>query len=668
MKKQLLSALLATACGTVHAQTETAALTTLKQGTVDLAWSRGITGRGVTIGILDNGFDITHSDFSGRILATKNMLTGRSVTWGTHGTAMASVAAAAKNNTGAVGVAPDAKLLFAQIGTGGTNAVLSEPAMYRGLDWLSAQGATVINLSFGASYDAGFISSIYRNPMTGIYFAASRYGANYGTGSNILNLYQTATNRGSILVAAAGNQGLSFSEFPGMYATRTDSANRLVLGGRMIVVGAVDSQNRIASFSNRAGHICQNQVGTSCRDIYYTRDFFVVAPGVNVTVSQPNQLTAGKNTATTMSGTSPAAAYVSGGIALIRQAWPQLRPEQIVNLVLTTARDLGAPGVDDTYGRGLVDFGRAAQPQGQLVLAARSLVLPTATLYTTSGSLSTGLAQMFRSTSVLANTQVIDQLGRNYRADLAQAIQPHRMITYSPDSPWLGYAGYQASVWEIDRDLRMRVMSANAGAAVQIDRKFNNHDLSVQVGSMQEGAGFLGNSGSGGLSLGTSHTAWSQLGYELALTDQVGVIAQLGFGVTQVTNNPMSMIEILEPIRTQSWRLGLVRNHTWQHNDRLSFSLANPVSIRSGSARVTGVVGFNYNDAEDGSVNMVPVIGSETVNLRPISKEYNLVLGYQHPLTRTGFVGYNLIQRFNAGGQPGLTDTYLGVNLSWLNR
>lgn len=668
MKVKSLVLAIGLAFSSVYAQTETAALTTLKQGTVDLAWSKGITGRGVAIGILDNGFDITHSDFTGRILATKNMLTNGTVTWGTHGTAMASVAAAAKNNTGAVGVAPDAKLLFAQIGSGGTNAVLSEAAMYRGLDWLSAQGAAVINLSFGASYDADFTSSIYRNPMTGIYFAASRYGANYGTGSNIMSLYQTATNRGSILVAAAGNQGLSYSEFPGMYATRTDSANRLVLGGRMIIVGAVDSQNRIASFSNRAGHICQNQVGTICRDTYYTRDFFVVAPGVNVTVSQPNQLTAGKNTATTMSGTSPAAAYVSGGIALMRQAWPQLRPEQIVNLVLTTARDLGAPGVDDTYGRGLVDFGRAVQPQGQLVLAARSIIAPTATLYTTSGSMSTGVAQIFRSTSVLSNTQVLDEFGRNYRADLTQAIQPHRMITYSPDSPWLGYAGYQASVWEIDSDLRMRVMSATAGAAVQIERKFSSHDLSVQVGSMQEGAGFLGNSGSGGLALGTSHTAWTQLGYELALTDQIGMIAQFGLGVTHVTNNPMSMIEILEPIRTRSWRFGLVRNHTWQHNDRLSFSLASPVSIHSGSARVTGVVGFNYEDAEDGSVNLVPIVGSETVNLKPISKEYNLVLGYQHPLTKTGSVGYNLIQRFNAGGQPGQNDTYLGVNLSWINR
>lgn len=652
----------------VHAQTETQSLTNLRQGGVDIAWSKGITGRGAVIGILDNGFDLTHQDFTGRIVGTKNLLTNGAVTWGTHGTGMASVAAAAKNNLGALGVAPDAKLLFGQIGTGGTNSVLNETAMYRGLDWLSGQGATVINLSFGASYDSGFVGSVYRNPQTGIYFSASQYGANYGTGNNILGFYKTATDRGSILVAAAGNQGLPYSEFPGMYASRTDFANRLILGGRMIVVGAVDSANQIAAFSNRAGHLCQNSVGGVCRDSYLTRDFFVVAPGVNVTVSQPNQLTGSRNTATTMSGTSPAAAYVSGGIALMKQAWPQLRPEQLVNLVLTTTRDLGSPGTDNTYGRGLVDFGRAVLPQGSLALAAKNLTMPSASLTATSGSMTAGLTQIFRSTSVLPNAQVLDSYGRNYTANLGQAIIPNRLITYSPDSPWLGFAGYTSSVWKIDQDLNLKVMSANSGAAAQIERAWQNHTVSWQVGSQQEGAGFLGNSGSGALGLGSSATMWTQIGYEHAVSDQVSVIAQYGQGTTQVQNSTMSMIDVLGPIQSRSWRLGLNRNHNFQHNDRVGISLASPVSIRSGQARVSGVVGFDYEDDADGNVNLVPIIGSEVVSLRSISKEYNLVLNYQHPLTQTGSVSYNLIQRYNAGGQPGLTDTFVGVNLSWINR
>lgn len=668
MYKKLVIAVASALAISAQAQTETQSLNSLRQGGVDIAWSKGITGRDTVIGILDNGFDITHRDFSGRIIGTKNLLTNGAVTWGTHGTAMASVAAAARNNLGAVGVAPDARLLFAQIGTGGTNNVLSESAMYRGLDWLSSQGASVINLSFGASYDSAFVNSAYRNPQTGIYFSASRYGVNYGTDISLLGYYKTATDRGSILVAAAGNQGLAYSEFPGMYAARTDFSNRLILGGRMIVVGAVDSANRIASFSNRAGHLCQNPSGSACKDQYLTRDFFVVAPGVNVTVSQPNQLTGGRNTATTMSGTSPAAAYVSGGIALMKQAWPQLRPEQLVRLVLTTTKDLGAPGTDDVYGRGLVDFGRAVQPQGQLVLAARSLMSPSASLSATRGSMNSGLVRIFRSTSVLPNAQVLDSYGRNYTANLGQAIVPNRLITYSPDSPWLGFAGYMSSAWLVDQDVRLRVMSANSGAAAQIERVWNDHTLSWQVGSLQEGTGFLGNSGSGALGLGSSATMWTQVGYQHAVSDQLALTAQFGQGTTQVQNNPMSMIEVLGPIQSRSWRLGINRTHNFQHNDRVSVSLASPVSIRSGQARVSGVVGFDYEDDTNGNVNLVPVLGSEVVNLRSISKEYNLVFNYQHPLTQTGLVSYNLIQRYNAGGQPGLSDTFLGINLSWLNR
>lgn len=667
MKKTVLACAIGLIFATCGAQTtETRALVQLRQGGVDLVQKRNILGQGIRIGIVDQGFDLRHKDFLGRIAATKNFNSGTTVTWGVHGTAMASVAAASANGTGTVGVAPAATLLLAQAGAGGTNMTMSESAVYRAVDWLSANRADIINLSLGATYNTNFTKTVQRSTTTGIYFAAPSLGVNNGAATTVINNYKLATDRGSIIVASAGNQGLGYSAFPGMYATRTDANNRLVLGGRMIIVGAVDANNVMASFSNRAGHICQNAAGLVCRDTYVTKDFYVVAPGVNVVVSQANQLGLGQNLATTMSGTSPAAAYVSGGMALIKQAWPQLRPEQLVALVLTTTRDLGAPGTDNVYGRGLVDFDRATRPQGRLTVASKMILQPGAALTATGSAMSAGMAQTFQASSVLQRVQVLDSYQRNYTADLGRAIVSYNPVTYSPDSPWLGISGYQQLRVPVTDLVDLRVLASGSGAGTEVQYANGGSKYSVQLGSVAEARGFLGNSGSGSLGLGSSMTRWLQIGAEQAITNQVAAIAQFGLAHTQVVNDPVSVIEVLGPVRSRSWRLGIARDHNFVHQDRLSVSLASPVNIRSGQARITAVTGYNYRDLEDGSVEMTPIVESQQVNLRSSVSELNLVFGYQHTLTRSGLVRYNVIQRYRAGSQAGLTDTYMGVNLTWM--
>lgn len=664
MKKTLSAVVAAVFLSSTHAQTETTAFSTLKQGTVDLAWARGFTGRGVTIGVIDQGFDLTHLDFAGKVVATKNFVSPN-MSWGIHGTAMAGVAAANKNNYGTLGVAPDAKLVFAQVGSGGTTNSIVESAVYRALDWTSLQGASVINLSFGVGYASNFVNSVYRNPITGTYFSPSAYGVNYGAASSVINNYRVATDRGSILVVAAGNQALPYAEFPAMYATRTDFSNKLILNGRMIVVGAVDNNNKLASFSNAAGHLCQNFKGTQCLDTYLTRDFYVVAPGVNVTVTQPNQLSGNKNIATTMSGTSPAAAYVSGGMAIIKQAWPQLKPEQLVHLILTTTKDLGAPGTDNIYGRGLVDLNKAVAPQGNLILAARNLVLPSAGLSSTSGSMTTGFVQIFRSTSVLSKIQVLDDYGRNYTADLGKAIMARNPLMFSPDSPWLGYTGHNTQSWIINPFIEVKVMSTTGGAAAQLNYFVNNSTFGLQFGNMQEANGFLGNSGSGGLSLGTGSTTWTQFTFDHAVSNQIGAIAAFGIGTTHVQNNPSSLIEILTPITSQSWRLGIYRTNNFMHQDKVSLNVVTPPTIKKGIARVSGVTGYDYHFDDVGNASLIPIVSSETVDLANRSKELNLVLNYQHRLTNNGMINYNWMFRNNAGGHIGLKDNFFGVNFTW---
>lgn len=129
----------------------------------------------------------------------------------------------------------------------------------------------------------------------------------------------TAASRGIVLIAAAGNAGpKSPPLFPG-----SDK--------NVIAVSATDSTDRIFSASNRGKQIA------------------IAAPGVDILVPAPD----GKYQVT--SGTSFAAAYISGLAALMLDRKPGITPDEVRSVLTATARDLGPRGRDDDYGAGLAD-------------------------------------------------------------------------------------------------------------------------------------------------------------------------------------------------------------------------------------------------------------------------------------------------------------------------
>ncbi|MDP6040390.1 MAG: S8 family serine peptidase, partial [Candidatus Latescibacteria bacterium] len=97
-----------------------------------------------------------------------------------------------------------------------------------------------------------------------------------------------------------------------------------------ISVSAVDHSDRLASFSSTGPALD------------------LVAPGVNTQSTQPN------NTYSVRSGTSFSAPQISGLAALILSRRPNLSPESIRNLLVTSTTDLGTPGYDNSYGAGRV--------------------------------------------------------------------------------------------------------------------------------------------------------------------------------------------------------------------------------------------------------------------------------------------------------------------------
>jgi subtilase family protein len=132
-----------------------------------------------------------------------------------------------------------------------------------------------------------------------------------------------ARQKGVILVAAAGNKGpLSAPLFP---AANPD----------VIAVTATDQNDKVFQLANRGKHIA------------------VAAPGVELFLPGLN------GTYQEISGTSFAAAEVSGTIALLLERNPGLTHDEARRILMSTARDLGPPGVDPHFGAGLVDAYRA---------------------------------------------------------------------------------------------------------------------------------------------------------------------------------------------------------------------------------------------------------------------------------------------------------------------
>ena len=99
----------------------------------------------------------------------------------------------------------------------------------------------------------------------------------------------------------------------------------------MIAVTATDAEDALFAGANRGNHIA------------------VAAPGVDVLVPAP------EGTYQFTTGTSVAAAEVSGVAALLIERNPSLTPEAVRRILMRTAKDLGPRGRDPNFGAGLVD-------------------------------------------------------------------------------------------------------------------------------------------------------------------------------------------------------------------------------------------------------------------------------------------------------------------------
>ena len=301
-----------------------------------------VSGRNVTVAVLDTGIDATHGDLAGRVTQNVKLASTQSASVGFgypvnaenlpntdqvygHGTFVAGLIGGNGAQSGGkyAGVAPNARLLGLSAGD------LSLLYVLEGFDYLLTRGndlgVRVVNCSFSAN------TVFDKNDPVNV---ATRM----------------LTDRGINVVFSAGNSG------PGLH-----TLNPYAVAPWVISVGATDTPGHVASFSSR---------GDFASALFHPT---LVAPGVNVVslrgsgianVTGAEGVAAGADTQrlsaselpyyTTSSGTSFSAPQVAGAIALILEANPNLTPAQVKDILQRTATPL-PPYYQHDVGTGMLN-------------------------------------------------------------------------------------------------------------------------------------------------------------------------------------------------------------------------------------------------------------------------------------------------------------------------
>ncbi|MCX5557467.1 S8 family serine peptidase [Streptomyces sp. NBC_00038] len=260
------------------------------------AWEAGLTGKGVTVAVLDTGVDAGHPDLDGRVSATKSFIEGQEVAdrngHGTHVTSTVGGSGAASEGL-EKGVAPGATLAVGKVlsdqGSG------SESQIIAGMEWAARDvHAKVISMSLGSTE-----ASDGTDPMAEAVNTLSR-------------------ETGALFVIAAGNTGAPASiGSPGA----ADSA---------LTIGAVDSADEAAYFTSAGPRYGDNALKPD-----------LSAPGVDILAAR-SQLVDGEGYYESMSGTSMATPHVAGVAALLAEKHPDWTGAQLKDALMSTSKQLDA--------------------------------------------------------------------------------------------------------------------------------------------------------------------------------------------------------------------------------------------------------------------------------------------------------------------------------------
>lgn len=174
------------------------------------------------------------------------------------------------------------------------------------------------------------------------------WGGSQGTSqcnSTVVPIFNALEAAGVAVVFSAGNSGPGVSTITSPKNINTNEVNVFCVGNIQAGVAGLPINNS----SSRGPSICTN---TNAELLIKPE---VVAPGTSVRSASGNSGYAN------LTGTSMAAPHVSGGVLLLKEAFPYLPGSSILRAIYYSAIDLGTSGEDNTFGNGLMDLEAAFQ-------------------------------------------------------------------------------------------------------------------------------------------------------------------------------------------------------------------------------------------------------------------------------------------------------------------
>jgi subtilisin family serine protease len=372
------------------------------------AYAIGATGQGIKVAVIDTGSITDHPDFDGASITTFDVCASAAcpgydsagdlitqvrqpgdIDTGGHGTLVTGVIAAVRQDdfrttaddnvaNGIQGIAYEASVLDIRADSPGSCARTGEDegcsftdsSLVRAIDHAIAQGVTIINMSLGGDVD---------------------------TDPTLENAVRRAAEAGILVVISAGNDaepaGTDDMGNPVDAVGQTPSEPAYIAGeaaslGRVVAVGSIDTSRTISDFSNRAGEATKNYYLMAPGEGIVTTglDDDIMDPGLPTCVGSQ---TTGCNDPDSdgdyyrVSGTSFSAPYVAGALALLLDAFPNLKqnPELALQILLDTADDyvdaspdlitgaIAGAGADSVSGVGIMNLAEAFRPQGQQTLS-----------------------------------------------------------------------------------------------------------------------------------------------------------------------------------------------------------------------------------------------------------------------------------------------------------
>jgi subtilisin family serine protease len=267
---------------------------------VDSAWDKArlVKQATVIVAVLDTGVKVGHEDLKQVMIPGIDLADDKKSTDDVigHGTHVAGIIAGQTGNgIGISGIADDCKIMPVKVLDDDGNG--DDANIVEGIKYATDHGAQVINMSLGGP----------------------------GPSDVLQDAIDYATSHGVNVVVAAGNEN-------GPIDTPGNCKG-------VITVGAIERNLKRADYSN------------------FGDKLDVVAPGSDILSTYIDGK--GPSGYTYYSGTSMAAPFVSGVVALIKSVNPALSPEAVTDIIHRSATHLGTPGFNKYFGYGLLNADKA---------------------------------------------------------------------------------------------------------------------------------------------------------------------------------------------------------------------------------------------------------------------------------------------------------------------